>query len=388
MKHFPLPLAVSLILTALVDSPASLAGDGVATIISNDTICQEEGRYIGWPTITKTRDGELLVVFSGDRDAHICPWGITQMVRSRDNGKTWSQPETINNTPLDDRDAGIIQTKSGALVVNWFTSIVFANPASLKWQNLPPELLASWQRHIAKVGPETRAAYLGAWTRRSTDGGKTWEKPVKEDVSAPHGPIQLQDGRLLYVGLSAFDALPKLGVMESHDDGRSWEHLADIPVAEADQQEPNWRAHMQDEPHVVELKDGRLVAMVRAEPKDHAQCYLRQSESADGGKTWTVTHKTPIYGYPPHLIRLKNDWLLVVYGVRREPFGERACLSKDGGRTWDIDNEITLRTAPNGDLGYPSSVQLDDGSILTVYYQVPHPGGKTSLLSTHWKLKE
>ena len=85
---------------------------------------------------------------------------------------------------------------------------------------------------------------------------------------------------------------------------------------------------MQDEPHVVELKDSKkLVTMVRAEPRDHAQCFMRQSESTDGGKTWSITHKTPIYGYPPHLIRLRNDWLLVVYGVRREPFGEYAPVS-------------------------------------------------------------
>jgi len=388
MKHSFLLLATFANLTALAGPPTGVAAEGIATIISNDTICQEAGRYIGWPTITKTRDGELLVVFSGDRDAHICPWGITQMVRSHDNGKTWSQPETINNTPLDDRDAGIIQTKSGALIMNWFTSIVFANPAKLTWQNLPPELLASWQRHIAKVGPETRAAYLGSWTRRSGDDGRTWEKPVKVIGSAPHGPISLRDGRLLYVGLGAFEATPKLGAEESRDDGRSWQYLADIPVAEEDQRESNWRASMQDEPHVVELQDGKLVAMVRAEPKDHAQCFLRQSESIDGGRTWSVTHKTLIYGYPPHLIRLKNDWLLVVYGVRREPFGERACISKDGGQTWDVEKEITLRAGINGDLGYPSSVQLDDGSILTVYYQIARPGEKTSLLSTHWKLKE
>ena len=377
-------LSISALLASITPCPAA---DSIATIISNDTVCQESGRYIGWPTIARTRDGELMVVFSGDRDAHICPWGITQMVRSRDNGKTWSQPETINNSPLDDRDAGIIQTKSGALLVSWFTSTAFMYPEKLKWQNLPPELLDSWKRHIAKISPETIVADHGNWTRRSVDGGKSWEKPVKTIGSAPHGPIQLRDGRLLYVGLSTHEKTLKLGVEESRDDGRSWQYLADIPVAEEDQRDPDWRVRMQDEPHVVELKNGNLVAMIRAEPKDHSQTYLRQSESTDGGKTWSVTHKTPIYGYPPHLIRLKNDWLLVVYGVRRDPFGEHACISKDGGKTWDVEHEITLRTALNGDLGYPSSVQLDDGSILTVYYQIAQPGEKTSLLSTHWKLK-
>ena len=56
----------------------------IALIYGSQIICKEPGRYIGWPTITKTQDGQLLVVFSGDRDEHVCPWGKTQLVRSRD----------------------------------------------------------------------------------------------------------------------------------------------------------------------------------------------------------------------------------------------------------------------------------------------------------------
>ncbi len=44
------------------------------------------------------------------------------------------------------------------------------------------------------------------------------------------------------------------------------------------------------------------------------------------------------------------------YGRRWEPFGQYACISKDEGKTWDAENEIKLSIAPNGDLGYPSSV--------------------------------
>ena len=47
----------------------------------------------------------------------------------------------------------------------------------------------------------------------------------------------------------------------------------------------------------------------------------------------------------------------------------RACLSNDSGRTWDIEHEYVLRAdGVNVDLGYPSSVQLADGTVLTVYY--------------------
>lgn len=83
-------------------------------------ICKQPGRYMGWPTIDRTASGELIVAFSGDREWHVCPYGKTQWIRSRDGGTTWSDPETITDSPIDDRDAGIHALRSGALLVNWF----------------------------------------------------------------------------------------------------------------------------------------------------------------------------------------------------------------------------------------------------------------------------
>jgi hypothetical protein len=354
--------------------PRTLPDDaGIATIMTTKVIHKQLSRYIGWPTITRTRSGELLVVFSGNRDAHVCPYGVTQMIRSADNGKTWSEAVVINNTPLDDRDAGILETQSGTLLVSWFTSLAFDRP---NYYQTHPD----WQRHADKLGPETRHYWLGNWTRRSTDHGKTWQIPVKQNVSAPHGPIELADGRLLYVGTGTRHDQKVLGVEESRDDGRTWRYIATIAIPGEESISAYW------EPHVAELPDGRLLAMFRYQPQDRTKCFLRQSESQDGGTSWTTAQPTPIWGYPPHLLTLKNGWLLLVYGVRREPFSERACISRDGGESWDIDHEIILSRAGNDDLGYPASVQLDDGSILTVYYQVDKPGEKTRLMSTHWRL--
>ena len=345
--------------------------DCIATHIETKVICKQVDRYIGWPTIAKNRTGELLAVFSGNRDAHVCPYGVNQMIRSTDHGKTWSEPITINNTPLDDRDAGILQTESGALILSWFTSLAFDTPDFY-------EAYPQWKRHSEKLSLETREHWLGNWTRRSLDNGNTWEEPVKQNITAPHGPIQLAGGRLLYVGTGSKEG-KVLGVEESRDDGQSWQFIStiDVPADES--------IGYYSEPHVAEL-GGKIVAMFRYTPTVSLS-YLRQSESYDGGKTWTTAHETAIWGYPPHLTVLDNGWLLVVYGVRRQPYSERACISRDGGKTWDIENEIILTLALNGDLGYPASVQLDDGSIVTVYYQIDKPGEKACLMSTHWRLK-
>jgi hypothetical protein len=75
-----------------------------------------------------------------------------------------------------------------------------------------------------------------------------------------------------------------------------------------------------------------------------------------------------------------------VYGRRLSPFSQRTCLSSDEGATWDADGERIVQAAPNDDLGYPAAVQLSDGSIMTVYYQVDEAGEKTCLMGTRWQL--
>jgi len=63
-------------------------------------------------------------------------------------------------------------------------------------------------------------------------------------------------------------------------------------------------------------------------------------------------------------------------------------LSSDGGNTWDKDDEIVLRAnGGNLDLGYPSSVQLPDGSILTAYYFNDAPDGVRYIAATRWRLQ-
>jgi len=73
-------------------------------------------------------------------------------------------------------------------------------------------------------------------------------------------------------------------------------------------------------------------------------------------------------------------------GYRREPFGVRACLSTDGGRTWDMEHEHILRDdGKNVDVGYPSTAHLADGTLVTVYY-IHTPDGVRHIACTRWQL--
>ena len=76
---------------------------------------------------------------------------------------------------------------------------------------------------------------------------------------------------------------------------------------------------------------------------------------------------------------------MAVYGYRLPPYGQRAMLSDDGGATWAYDY-ILRDDGHSEDLGYPASVELDDGSLLTVYYQkIASAEEKCSLLWTRWR---
>ncbi len=359
-----------------------VTGSG-ATIRWSKAICKEPDNYPAWPSIARTAEGDLLVVFSGDREEHVCPYGKTEMIRSQDRGVTWSMPEIINSTPLDDRDAGLIVLQSGTLVVSWFTVKTWEKldyyRGMKRWAN---HQIDGWERHCRKLSEETRQRWLGNWTRRSSDGGQTWEPAVDSIASAPHGPIQLQDSRLLYVGTAELEGSPAIVCCASDDEARSWRQIGRLPVSEEDLEKYGFT-----EPHIAEVAKDEIYCILRTHHLSIGYNYA--SRSLDGGRTWSNPEATPLYGYdqPGHLLILNDGRLLCTYGRRAEPFGCRACVSGDGGRTWPMDQEIILRDdAPNTDMGYPATAEIEPRELLTVYYQIDQPGEKVSIHATRWSL--
>ena len=343
---------------------------GYETQIHSKTIISMQSElYHGWPTLTQRSNGELLLVCSGGRESHVCPFGRVELMRSKDQGKNWSFPRTLLDGPLDDRDAGVMETSKGNLLVTTFTSIEYEPILALAEKQLSwlPERLKRWQAVYRRITAAERDQGLGSWIIRSVDGGYSWSAPYRCLVNSPHGPIQLSDGRLLYAGKifwygDSGNRKGRIGVCESTDDGQSWRWLAEIPRRAGD----NFDGY--HELHAVETTTGRLIVHIR----NHNQPNYRetlQSESTDGGKTWSKPHTIGVWGLPSHLLRLKDGRLLMSYGYRRPPWGNQARVSEDQGRTWS--SPITISDdGPSNDLGYPSTVELSDGSLLTVWYEV------------------
>jgi len=348
-----------------------------AAVESIVTISKHPEFYHGWPTLARRANGDLLVVCSGGRESHVCPFGRVELMRSHDDGRTWSWPEVLMDTAIDDRDAGVCETPKGSLLVTTFTSLAYEAPLA-KAANWDAERLAKWQAVNRRVGEAERKSLLGTWMLRSTDGGLNWSAPYRVPLNSPHGPVALADGRILYAGKKLWDPGGKVGVADSSDDGKTWRWLSDIPVRSGDSGE-NYH-----ELHAIQAKNGTILVQIRNHNKLN-QGETLQCESTDGGKSWTLPHPIGVWGLPSQLLRLRDGRLLMSYGYRRVPFGNQARLSEDNGKTWSEAMTISDDGA-TGDLGYPSSVELAGGGLLTLWYELPKGGKHAELRLARWKI--
>lgn len=345
--------------------------------------------YIGWPTLTKTKSGELHIVYSGARRGHVCPFGQVHSLTSRDEGKSWTWPRVLVDGILDDRDPGILETSRGTLIVNWFSSLTW------EWiMKGHPEAFtdsanaehAEWQRRSALLTDEIRRRELGVWSIRSADNGATWSEKISTKVGSPHGPCELSDGRLLYVGKKVTDDFataevggaygPELAAAESTDDGQSWNVIGDIPAL------PGHEASGYHELHAVQAADGAIIAHIRNHNELHHHETL-QSESHDGGHTWTTPHSIGIWGVPAFLMRTAGGRLMTTIGHRREPNGNRVAVSEDNGKSWSQSAPINTDSA--GDFGYPSTVEISPGQFLSLWYD-QQDREQTFLRLARWNL--
>ncbi len=339
-------------------------------------------RYCGWPSICKDEEGTLYAVCSGFRVAHICPFGKTVLFKSFDDGKTWSIPMVINDTYSDDRDAGIICLGEKTMLVSWFS-----HPTEVYITQYKEGIMNSWHGSASVLDMyDTIPAEHGkggSFIRISRDGGFSWGKTVKVPVSTPHGPILKKDGKILYFGkehYSAGEETPHaVSAWESSDKGITWSKLCELKLPEGTQLD-NFH-----EPHAVELSDGRILGMIRAQNmKTDPSFTMYKTYSNDGGKTWSECKPMGISGSPPHLLRHSSGAIILTYARREAPYSERAVISYDEGESWS--EELILSEAKSSDIGYPSSAELSDGSILTVYYQQHENDNFPSLLYTKWTI--
>lgn len=354
------------------------------TIISNPL---SRHGYFGWPSVARLQGGEIAVVCSGYRCGHVCPFGKAVMALSFDEGNTYTGAWPVIDTPLDDRDAGIVPFGGNGVILTSFNNTRAAqrcwNPVR---EDLPDEINrrnAYYNAYLDTLTDEDEARYLGSTFRLSFDGGRTFGPLFRSPVTSPHGPVVLADGTLLWVGRTfsaddRFEQADRLEAWRVDPDGTTAFVGAVPPV------EKNGFQVDACEPHVIRLEDGSLLCHFRGEGNGLFTLY--QTISADGGKTWSAPEQllTDHGGAPAHLYRHSSGTLVSVYSYRTAPnYGIRAMLSADGGKTWQKDR-ILWETPVSGDLGYPATTELNDGTLLTVFYAKDAEPGPAVIKQLRW----
>ena len=343
--------------------------------------------YSAWPSITKAENGDLLAVYSGNRIMHVCPFAKVILQRSKDEGKTWSAQTIAVDTTLDDRDAGVLALPGGKVLVSTFNNTRAMQEDWADKSRFGPTVLTNLVKaYLPTISDEMEEKYYGSLLSISDDNAYSFGAPFKVPVTAPHGPNLMKDGSLIYAGAhfpgKQAGSEGQIAVFKSKD-YRNFELLSEIALG------ADTKDKLYCEPHIIELPNGRLVLHIRAQNDYKAGgerfFTILQSVSDDGGKTFTTPKLTGADGSPPHLLLHSSGTLVSVYGRRKPPYGIQVMLSRDNAETWDTDYFVWDRGV-DGDLGYPASVELSNGDILTVYYAKIFGQKLCSILWTRWQL--
>jgi sialidase-1 len=202
--------------------------------------------------------------------------------------------------------------------------------------------------------------------------------------------IQLRSGRILaplwFVNDWSKSHHTKDVVAYSDDDGKSWKlgELVDIP------QGPRGA----DEPGVLELRDGRLLMMIRSDLG-----HIFRSYSSDAGLHWSAAEPTNLDSptAPSTIVRIpKTGDLLLIWNNHKQGvthmqdrFPLTSAVSNDEGQTWTHIQNVDDR--PGFTYAYTSvTFPRPDRAILTYYSrqnsgetgQNPALPGETRSLST------
>ncbi|MBO9610043.1 MAG: exo-alpha-sialidase [Paenibacillaceae bacterium] len=339
--------------------------------IAIDNVC-------AWPNLTLFPNGSIAAILY-NRPNHGVTEGHVECWISEDNGHFWrfigvpvphNPHENRINVAVGMSDAGdYIVICSG--IVDRAPYVHLANPAPIKGSQNVPTVIC-----------------------RSTDGGHSWiqdgtvEVPEGFSGIIPYGDIISNSEGILGASLYASckdsnregKRLHCNYFYRSYDQGKSWvEPTAIVPAEMAERLRSNETA-------LLSLGGQRVLAAARTSDDQHIELFL----SEDFGSTWTAKGQATLTGQiPAHLLRLQDGRILLTYGMRNVGCsGICARISSDDGMSWSRP-VLIVDFLNRVDGGYPSSVQLEDGTLITAYYakNVPHHN-RYHMGVLRWKIEE
>jgi len=281
--------------------------------------------------IIQLKNGSLLLAwteFYAGSGADHGPARIVGRV-SADTGRTWGDKYTLveNDGGCNVMEVNFLRLKSGPIALF----------------------------HCQK---NTSATDCRIMLRTSQDEGKTWGEarqlsPPGKYTGLTNGRcIRLRTGRILLEAWEGGDSYCCL----SDDDGQTWRDGQRVRPAGGQ----CW------EPACVELKDGRVMMLMRTGLGGQYK-----SISTDGGQTWSAPVPTALKGTaaPVSISRIPSTGDLLAIWNHNPGANSRnpltAAVSKDEGETWQHFRNI--EDAPGDAWAYPAVTWVGDRALVTYF---------------------
>lgn len=340
-------------------------------VVRNEVFLENAG---GMPALCRAGNGELLF-------AHATYWepvptgGVIKLMRSSDEGRTWSKPTIVVRSKADDWNvtfwSGLHLMSDGSLILTY---------TQHHWpmrKDVPADWLNPLKVNPLKVwdmsSPDRKCE---AYIIHSVDHGRTWSEPVRimpeNNCWAFGRPVNAKDGSVLV------PLIPQLpdpiqwcsAVTRSCDNGKTWSkpwNIADGPVG-------------YNEVTLGVAQNGDIVAIFR-DAIHGPRRQFRQAISTDNGKTWPEPKLIEIWGKMPDILVLPSGRMLLAVGsldcmdgslaFKGPPNSTYAGLfiSDDNGKTWKRD--VLLVTPELENLipfDVPVMTLLKNGNILTIFF--------------------
>jgi hypothetical protein len=327
------------------------------------------------------------------------PGGTVGVRRSADGARSWDEAQIVARAAPGEDAAlgalGLTRLRDGRLLL--------------------PYNAVTWQ-----PGQGVEGCILTLRLIESADDGRTWSAPMPVAIDfhrpAVYGDmLDLSDGELLWPVWGQYRSGERWrsALLASRDRGRTWTvkstiafdpnaRLTGTYVDEGDtgrtdtgvadfsrHDDPDFRPHNAtdgfNETSVVQLADGRLLAILRQQGVDGDQeLALFAAYSTDTGATWTAYERLGFSGMSPAVVRTAGGHLLL--GSRRfvadesiEP-GVEVRVGAAGGRAWSepvaLVNPFATKLTGEYQCGYPAFAPAGDGTWLVFFYSCLPDGAR------------
>ncbi|RIH65292.1 exo-alpha-sialidase [Mariniphaga sediminis] len=359
-KHlYVFPVSVFILLIVSCQSVPKKA----TTVTVKDYRIFYDGQSRGFNTIWGSFilvENELIGVFTGGTYGDMTTGKRPFLIRSKDMGKTWSEPvlfgeELLVNPDEWEKEALRLTifgpTRKGTLIS---TGDQFIEGEKGSGALKDPQ----WRAHTLNIGRKSKESPDWNYTRYSS-GTFLGEQFVT-------GGMQLPDGRIIFTiwGAKNKGENWRCGVLTSDDDGITWKYSDVAYEGDENIRDRNEVVAGFNEQSLFLTDEGKLVSIIRGReklgrlaesPKD---TWFFRSESNDRGETWSDYELTNIAGTGAAAVGLTLPDGSLLHACRvpysrelydlpnPDLYGLHFARSFDEGRTWQ--SEYIIQKDPEG----------------------------------------